>query len=159
MFTLTSVVRLHGDVSNEHEGSDIIYSEHCLRLTPFPPDFHVCQMKLRFCGLSLAHCLLSYRIVSYRITSHYITSYHISYHIISYHIISYHIMYGTRIYLATTVPVNVLAPVNARPSAVSRHSDECKLRSVLPPFSSHCNVIYSLANEMASFKMADKNIP
>ena len=114
----------------------IIYSEHCFRLTPFTPDLYESQMKIRVCGLLLSNVLLSYCIISYRIIW-----YIILYHIISYHNLPYHVWDSN---LVIPVPLNVLAPIGARLSTISRYSDECKLRCVLPRFLSHHNVIYSL---------------
>ena len=136
MFALASLVWLHGDISNEHEGSELFTAS-----TAFVwRRSRQVSMKVKWNYVFVAYhyLIVYYHVVFYHMVS---LSYHISYHIIPIHIISHHVWDPN---LVIPVPLDVLAPIGATLSTTSRHSDECKLRCVLPRFSSHHNVIYSL---------------
>ena len=134
IFAPAGVVWLHGDISNEHVVSELFTAS-----TAFVwRRSRQISMKVKWKYVFVAYYYLMsyYHIVLYRIVS-----YDIWYHIISYHNLPYHVWDSN---LVIPVPLKVLAHIGARLSTISRYSDECKLRCVLPRFLSHHNVIYSL---------------
>ena len=118
MFALASLVWLHGDISNEHEGSELFTAS-----TAFVwRRSRQVSMKVTWNYVYVAY---HYLIVYYHVVLSYgIIPYIISYHIIPIHIISYHVWDPN---LVIPVPLDILAPIGARLSTISRHSDEWKL--------------------------------